>query len=129
MKKILFALFVVAFLFTSLVSAQELKQVCIPGERQCQVQDLMECNETGTGWEVETKRYSRCCAPGERECQENDLMACSETGYGWVVVKEDDESCARVCSPGERQCQIGGVMICMGDGRNWAPNIQIESCE
>ena len=131
MTKIQSALFVVVLLFTSLVSSQELKQACIPGELQCQMQSLMECNETGTGWEVDVGVSPMCCTPGERECQISDLMACNETGDGWMLVKEDDESCVSVCNPGERQCQIGGVMICTRDGRKWAPNIlsQIESCE
>ena len=92
MKKI-YVLFVIGLMCTSSVTSQELKQACVPGELQCQITILMQCNETGTGWEIIDENTAKCCTPGKRECQVDDLMECNETGDGWTLVKDKALRC------------------------------------
>lgn len=68
-------------------------QICVPGNGECQGQNIRRCAENGLSWKVEAT------------CTD---MAC--------VAANDNATCQGVCEPGKKRCQGNSTQACLEGG-------------
>ena len=88
---------------------------CQPGQKQCSANQVVECNDTLTGFNVletcpngDLCNQGKCfaCYPGTKKCEDQAAYECNETGSEWIAVQN--------CGDAGLQCHLGVCISACG---------------